>query len=104
MSRDGWQVEAAERKGRPLPEWYQDEPQLWPGDEFYLRAFYELSTCRGVGMSAGPIPWNIAVMYAQYQGLDADSIQPFIDIIRKLDAVYLDDAAAEMEKAARQNG
>lgn len=101
MSRDGWQIEAAIAKRKPLPDWYEDEPPLFPGDEFYLQSFWDLSTCRAIGMSPGPIPWTAIVEYARYKQLDSGMLGPFVDIMRRLDAVYLEDTSREMDRTAR---
>lgn len=62
---------------------------LFPGDEFYLSAFWELSTCRQFGWSTGPIPWRDLVHFAEYHGLDDEMVRPFMVIIRAMDSVYL---------------
>ena len=51
--RDGFQVEAALRKNRATPEWYDNEPIIEPTDIFYIKAFHDLSTCRISGMGIG---------------------------------------------------
>jgi hypothetical protein len=59
-------------------------------DEFYLSAFWDLSTCRRIGMSLGPIPWNHIREYAEFAGLDRLNTYAFSAIMRKLDVVYMD--------------
>jgi len=68
----------------------QNEPILLPGDNFYLTAFYELSTCRAFGWTLGPIPWRDLVFYAQYAGLEEDLFPVFVLTLRAMDAVYLE--------------
>lgn len=82
-------MEAAESRGIPLPEWAKNEPQLPDGDEFYLAAFSELSTCRPFGMTLGPIPWRDIVLYADYHELDSMNRQFFARAMRQLDTAYL---------------
>ena len=72
-----------------MPEWYLEEPQLLPGDQFYLSAFHELSTTRATGFSIGPIPWDKIVDYAELAGLDEDLRVDFQQVIRVLDNAYL---------------
>lgn len=89
-SRDGFSIEAAIAKNRPLPDWYLDRPKMLPGDDFYLDAFWKLNTTRMIGMDLGPIPWDKCVLYATYMKLDNDIFEHFIGIIMSLDVAYLD--------------
>lgn len=97
-ARDNFSIEAAAEKGRELPEWYYNEPQLLPGDEFYLKAFRDLHTCRQAGMELGPIPWDETVRYAQFYELEEDLIEPFLYIIRAMDVAYRDWMEKENER------
>jgi hypothetical protein len=82
-------VEAAIAKGRDLPDSYLKEPIINPGDEFYLHAWFELDSERSSGMSIGPIPWSKIVEYGIFHGIDRDVLEPFIQVIRQMDAAYL---------------
>lgn len=77
-------------------------PALEPGDEFYLRAFWDLNTTRQIGMDLGPIPWNRIVEYGERAGLDHDLINPFVRIIRLMDAAYREWNEAEADKRRKQ--
>ena len=77
-------------KGREPPDWYFEEPELESGDVFYITAFEKLNTCRTLGMSIGPIPWDKIVHYGEFHKLDDELIEPFIDIIMGLDALFLE--------------
>lgn len=61
------------------------------GDEFYIRAFWELSSCRQFGQFIGPIPWHRIVQYGERKGLDGGMIGVLEVVIRELDEVYLRD-------------
>lgn len=100
-SRDSFSVEAAVEKGRPLPDWYLQEPVLQGADGFYLRAFWDLSSCRPSSFSVGPIPWNLIVQYAERYGLDEDIVESFIYIMRAMDKVYLDWVDKELENKTK---
>lgn len=63
---------------------------LCDGDEFYLSAFWELSTTRQFGMGVGPIPWNRMVQYAQFHELEEDVARAFVQVMREMDGVYLE--------------
>lgn len=64
-------------------------PEVFIGDDFYLRAFYELSTCRHISESLGVIPWRDIYTYTVFAKLEDDLIDPFIQVIRALDNAYL---------------
>lgn len=100
-TRDNFSIEAAAEKGRDLPDWYYEEPELLSGDEFYLRSFYDLHTCRAVGMDLGPIPWNVTVQYAYHHKLEEDLIEPFVLIIRSMDSAYRDWMEGERKKRSK---
>lgn len=97
-ARDNFSLEAAAEKGRELPSWYLEEPQLLPGDHFYLKAFRDLHTCRSHGMSLGPIPWTAVLLYAEWIELDHDLVEPFVYIIRSMDVAYQDWINKEQER------
>lgn len=59
------------------------------GDDFYIRAFWELSSCRQFGQVVGPIPWHRIVEYARMYHLDDDLLDVFILVMRELDEAYL---------------
>ena len=88
-------LEAGITKGRPLPEWFLDEPPLYPGDDFFLSAFYELSC-------GDPIRWVDRIMYAERKGLDPDVADAFSHIISGLDSAYIK-WKTEKEKALNKN-
>lgn len=98
----GYSIEAGIAKGRELPNWFKNAPEPYPGDEFYLKAFYDLSSCRDIGMSLGPIPWRDILTYAIYSKLDDDLIEPFIQIIREMDSGFLEVEAKKQEAKERQ--
>lgn len=81
-----------------MPAWYDEEPLVLPGEDFYLRAFWDLSTERQIGMGLGPIPFFARQRYALEAGLEPDMIRPFIDIIGKLDVAYLNWSAQEQKR------
>lgn len=63
---------------------------MYPGDDFLLTAFYDLSSCRQLGDGVpGPVPWHIIVQYADRAGLDPENAEALIRIIREMDSGYL---------------
>lgn len=94
-------MQAALAKGRPLPEWALNEPPLYKGDDFFLTAFYDLSSCRPNSEAGpGPIPWDKTVEYSDRAGLDQDMGLAFVHIVRELDSAYIAWAQKKI-KAAR---
>lgn len=67
--------------------------------QFYIEAFYELSSCRQIGMSFGPIPFTAIAEYAKmYEVSDFDE---FLYIIRLLDNKYLEKEYATRDKGSK---
>lgn len=92
-------IQARLAKGLPEPEWVQEEPIEQRGDDFYLTAFYQLSSDRQFGGNApGPIPWSSIVQYADRRGLDPDVSIAFEHIIRAIDDTYIKWACNKIKK------
>jgi hypothetical protein len=90
---------AAYNRGRRPPKPIQDAPDLLPGLDFYLRAFYELSTCRPIGYGAvGSIPWTAIVQYGHLKGMDGEALEDLVFLVRELDAEYLGWQSEEAKK------
>jgi hypothetical protein len=64
-------------------------PEVAPGLEYYYHAFVELSTCRTIGMSEGPIPWTAMHTYAQSEKLDPEETEYFMVLLQMVDMMYL---------------
>lgn len=74
-------------KNRPLPEFIQNKPQLYPWNECIYDGFLELTTCRQyTGFGVAPIPWTAVKEYCDTYGYD---ILVYNIFIRALDDVYL---------------
>ena len=63
-----------------------------------MKSFYDLSTCRNVGMALGPIPWTAMNAYANHYRLAWDVAEAFIDIMREMDEAYISNQATEKER------
>lgn len=80
-----------ERTGRgKLPGWYLDRPDELRGDEFYIDAFFSLSTERQFGQCIGPIPWSKIIDYGILHGLNYTMLNVFHVVLRILDEGYLE--------------
>ena len=89
FSKEEFFIEASIRKGRKLPEWYVNEPRIQPIDKFYIKSFWDLNTCRPVGMDIGSIPWTAIIKYADWYRLEKDVADAFVDIIRSMDEEFI---------------
>ena len=92
------------KRGLNLPQWYLEDPAPGPQDDFYLRAFWDLSTEREVGFGVGPIPWSKIVEYGELEGLDLDVMRSFVRVVREMDTGYLKWQSDEADKKRRRSG
>lgn len=83
-ARDGFSVEAAWKKKRPLPadHWYWTKRDLPPGVGLFLDAYRDLSTCR---QQDGPIPWTACMKWADRNGLPSDFADVLWGVIWRVD-------------------
>ena len=84
-----------------MPQWLQDEPFSQVGDTFYMEAFWDLSTERQLGMTAGPIPWSAIKSYACATELPSSIMVLFETVIRAMDQTYLRWAEDARKKAVK---
>lgn len=77
------------REGSPLPQRIQNAPQLAFGMQMYFTAFLDLTSCRQLGMTLGPIPWTAVNDYAIDLGLDEESTEDLHHFVRAMDNVYV---------------
>lgn len=85
-----------------MPDWYINKPEAREGDQFYLRAYFDLVTTRSQTESfVGPIPWDKIIMYAHYQELEHAMIDTFLLVIRAMEAADLK-LIEEKRKAAEK--
>lgn len=83
-------IEASLKRTGTLPDAIANAPELLPGLELYLEAFYDLNGDRSYGFSPGPIPRRAIRQYAEEIGMDDfDDFQRFAYIIKEIDAAYL---------------
>lgn len=104
LEDEEYSIEQAEVKGRELPQWYLEEPPLYVGDDFYIKAFWRLSTCRPQGLTPGKIPWFALVEYGHHVGLDDDTIELFELVISAMDNAYTKRLSEKAEKDKQTQG
>lgn len=71
------------------PKFLQDRPTLLIGLDLYFDAFTDLSTCRQIGMSVGPIPYTAIIEYSRVHGFDYETSQLLLRYISEMDSAYL---------------
>lgn len=86
------------RRGLPLPDRIQNAPELLPGLGLYLRAFYDLDSCRPVGFGEGPIPWTAIEEWCRSLELDEEERDDVHYLVRRLDNAYLKHREAKRPK------
>ena len=83
----------------PLPDKIKNRPRLSPGLDFYYSAFWELMTCRPIGMMEGPIPWTAIHQYAVAHGVyDPDEIDRMSAVIKRMDIAYMEHRHKDTKK------
>lgn len=106
FQRDGHSIETLTERGvqyDALPEWYRDEPELESWDQFYLTAFWRLSTERSIGFAMGPIPHSKVVEYGYEVGLSTANMGLFEAVIRAMDGAYIAWSSEQQTKARKAN-
>ncbi len=77
----------------PYPDAIKNAPELDFTLALYYGAFFDLTTCRTVGMGEGPIPWTSINDYCSRLDLSVDQSDDMFYYIRIMDGVYLDHKA-----------
>jgi len=86
------------------PTWFFERPDLLPGQNFYLEAFDQLTTCRFVGGgSIGRIPWTALWKYSEAHGMSEEEFKLFQHVINCMDTFYVQ-WVIENSKGAGDNG
>ena len=81
-----------------LPPAIRDAPELTQGLALYYGAFWDLNSCRSIGMGEGPISWLSVDAYATARGFDAEQRDDLHHHISAMDRAYLKHQADEREK------
>lgn len=81
-----------------LPPAIRDAPELCKGLGLYWDAFWHLDSCRGYGMSEGPISWLAIDAYATARGFDPEQRDDLHHHIAAMDRAYLKHLSEKREK------
>jgi hypothetical protein len=87
----GFRVEQALEMGKPVPDWYEEKPELVQGDEFYLSAFWVLNTSRTVSdaKTINCIPWRDIALFAEFYKLEDSLKELFVEVMLAMDREYI---------------
>lgn len=96
------QYQRARGTGGRAQQFIEEEPPLQRGDDFYLRAFTDLSSERQFGHAIGPIPWSKIVWYGERRNLDDPMMRVFEFVMRELDEAYLKFQRDEQQRRIEQ--
>lgn len=73
----------------PIPDRILNAPLLPACLEFFVNAFWELSTCRSSGMGLGPIPLTAIFEYGRFYDCSDDLMEDLKQHVQMLDGVYM---------------
>jgi hypothetical protein len=73
-----------------IPEIMREAPDLSPGLELYRTMFFDLSSCRSLGMGVGPIPWTAIHAYCRHHELDVEQEDMAHYLLRRMDEFFLE--------------
>jgi hypothetical protein len=70
-------------------EWMSHAPKVEDDYRIYWNGFHELTSCRQLGMTVGPIPFTAIAEYTQFYPFMEAEAHFFVDVIRRIDNAYL---------------
>lgn len=82
-------VRDAMRFGKPIPDRIANAPELRPGLQLYLQAFFDLDSERNHAFSPTPIPWSSIKEYAKLMEFDDEQTADLFFFINKMDEWHL---------------
>jgi hypothetical protein len=83
-------IQQCMREKLPLPDRIENAPQLTLGLELYYGAFFDLHTCRPLGMAEGAIRWMDIHDYCDRLELSLEQREDMHHHIRVMDNAYLE--------------
>lgn len=81
-------AQMASRMKRRLPERIENAPELEFGNELYLQAFMDLSSCRNSPYGAMPISYFDMVHYSMINDFSSDQFEMLLSVIPPMDSEY----------------
>lgn len=87
----------AMRAGAPLPDRIANAPELIPGLELYLNAFFDLDSDRTHVFAPTAIPWTSIHNYAVAFELDEQQTEDLFLFVKAMDSKHLKRVAEKMK-------
>lgn len=87
-----------------LPPAIRDAPELREHLALYYGAFWDLDSCRTIGMGEGPITWLSIDAYATARGFDTEQRSDLHYFVSALDNAYLKHLGEKREKERKRGG
>jgi len=80
-----------------------EQPELLPGEEWFVTSYWELSSERvGSGsQTLGRIPWSRAIMFGADHGLEEPMLSAFWRYVSAMDTGYLEFMKHEHDRHVR---
>lgn len=95
-------VEQCVRTRQPYPDSIANAPELHPGLNLFYTAFLDLTSCRALGTSQGPISWLSIHYYCEANEIDGEQREDVFFHVTRLDKVYLDWATKQLKAKTPQ--
>lgn len=92
-------VEQCVRGRLPYPDAIANAPELHPGLNLFYTAFLDLTSCRTLGYSQGPIPWLAIHHYCEANEIEGEQREDMFYHVAHLDKAYLDWSAKKIKQA-----
>jgi hypothetical protein len=96
-------VERCVRSRQPYPDAIANAPELEFGLNLFYISFLDLTSCRALGYSQGPIPWLAIHHYCEAHGIEDEQREDVFFHVARLDKVYLDWSAKKATAALNNN-
>lgn len=90
-------VEQCVRARQPYPDAIANAPEMGPGLNLFYIAFLDLTSCRTLGYSQGPIPWLAIHHYCEAHEIEGEQREDVFYHVARLDKAYLDHTAEKMK-------
>lgn len=94
------------RRGKPPPDSIQNAPELNAGLGLYYIAFLDLTGCRQLGESIGPIDWLAVDRYCTRYNIKGEQYEDMHYYLGKMDLAFMehyrDKRKAEHDAATRR--
>jgi len=83
-------IHSCVKSGMAFPDAIANAPDLRVGLGLFWEAFWELDSCRSLGMGIGPIPWLAVNEYCTVLQIVGDQRFDMYYHIRELDKAYIE--------------